>query len=930
MAAQATATVTAIAVTSNDVTLAQKGDETTISVAANADVSVAGDVTVELWRAGDASAVEAKSVAYTVGTGQQGTVSFVVSEPGVYYAVAGGVSSLDNSGATYQNAVVKAGTAADSSDWASGTGYTFDYNVEKANGAYTVTGDEQIWVEQVTDVFGNEVDDTTYGVVYLKADGTIVPATDAVNGRAGGFPEAVTSPASFQIAVVQGDLTNVNIEALQNLDGLRMYVGPTHVDTFTLRPDTVSLEGATAFEWIGQDTDEQDGSDTEFMYTGNTLKVGVMAGGKAVTSNGYTAAIKTAPLPDGATASSASVTAAGYIQITNPHAGEYVVTIVGDGKAYSGTYDLTFTVDKLDLSAVEVTAPDFEAAASSYETNPETYFKADGQKVAASTIVAAFFSYTAPDGTTQLDSANPISDMSNPGTYVYKVTPAASTFEEDICGEAFPEVGVYSALAEYYYGSDQIVEGTANAPFETFVTSLGEAFNPNSITVTYDDTTANASRHGFTATVEDSEGNVVTDYSQAGVYKLTLTAEEDGSFEEGGTVTAYFKVLASHITAGAVNAYAAIDGKMLSATATGFPYKAAAYDYDLIVKEKDGGATVDPSLYEVELTDAETGEAVEAIQEVGSYEIQVSIDGTDVPDDAFKVEVTKAELVAAKANADFFALPADGSAASPAFTANTEADFKGLSLELTDENSDVVYWNADMTEKVAAEDLTEAGDYVAEITVLSTEPSFETPDPIYAAFKVSKTAVYADVDANAWYAESVYKAAEADYGYMTGIPGTNLFLPEGTITRAQSAQVLYNMAGGKNDTGYYPTQFSDVDPEAWYALPVLWASEAGIVTGMGDTGTFAPDQNVTREQAATMLWRYMKAQGKDVSGSADLAAYADGSSVSGWAAEAMAWAVDAEVFGVGTDVLRPADTLTRAEMAAISVRVQPDGAIERS
>ena len=79
-----------------------------------------------------------------------------------------------------------------------------------------------------------------------------------------------------------------------------------------------------------------------------------------------------------------------------------------------------------------------------------------------------------------------------------------------------------------------------------------------------------------------------------------------------------------------------------------------------------------------------------------------------------------------------------------------------------------------------------------------------------------------------------------------------------------------------------------------------------------------------------MLWRYMKAQGKDVSGSADLAAYADGSSVSGWAAEAMAWAVDAEVFGVGTDVLRPQDDMSRAEMAATAVRVQPDGMIERA
>ena len=125
----------------------------------------------------------------------------------------------------------------------------------------------------------------------------------------------------------------------------------------------------------------------------------------------------------------------------------------------------------------------------------------------------------------------------------------------------------------------------------------------------------------------------------------------------------------------------------------------------------------------------------------------------------------------------------------------------------------------------------------------------------------------------------------------------------------------------------FPTPFSDVPELAWFAQPVAWATEAGVVTGMGDTGTFAPYENATREQVATMFDRYAAAQGMDVTGSAVLSGYADGAQVSAWAAEAVAWAVEAGVFGQGTDELRPSDPISRAEVAAMAVRMQPEALV---
>lgn len=156
-------------------------------------------------------------------------------------------------------------------------------------------------------------------------------------------------------------------------------------------------------------------------------------------------------------------------------------------------------------------------------------------------------------------------------------------------------------------------------------------------------------------------------------------------------------------------------------------------------------------------------------------------------------------------------------------------------------------------------------------------------------------------------------------GWMNGISGTQ-FAPEGTMTRAMLVTALWRMAGQPAPSG--EAVFSDVPSGTWYTDAVLWAAENGIVAGVGKN-RFRPDGFITREQLATVLYRYAAWQGKD--GSFDpLPDFPDGGSASQWAKDALAWAVTEKLLNGtvidGTRFLCPADCATRAQIAAILMR----------
>ena len=190
--------------------------------------------------------------------------------------------------------------------------------------------------------------------------------------------------------------------------------------------------------------------------------------------------------------------------------------------------------------------------------------------------------------------------------------------------------------------------------------------------------------------------------------------------------------------------------------------------------------------------------------------------------------------------------------------------------------------------------------------------------------------LFSDVATDDWFYGEVSKAAKN--GYVKGIAGTKLYAPNQGMTRGDVCVVLLRMAGGDLDynedgsvnTNFgYNTPFADVDAHTYYAKAIQWAAQMGIVTGFS-ADTFGPEQTVTREQFATMLARYAKATGADIDEGADISAYADASSVSDWATSFVKWAVGADVMGQNTDVLAPGKDVSRAEVAAMAVRYQPN------
>ncbi|MCI7473188.1 MAG: S-layer homology domain-containing protein [Clostridiales bacterium] len=178
-----------------------------------------------------------------------------------------------------------------------------------------------------------------------------------------------------------------------------------------------------------------------------------------------------------------------------------------------------------------------------------------------------------------------------------------------------------------------------------------------------------------------------------------------------------------------------------------------------------------------------------------------------------------------------------------------------------------------------------------------------------------KTMPFTDVPGH-WAAEGIAWAYGNDL--MNGT-GETTFAPNDRLNRAMLTAILYRLAGKPAVTGESKA-FMDVVPDTWYTSSVAWASANGVVNGMGD-GTFAPMDAITREQLAVMLYRYAQYIRLDTSAKGDLSKFTDGSQVSSWASEAMAWAVGTGMIsGKTANIIDPSGTATRAETATILMR----------
>ena len=174
---------------------------------------------------------------------------------------------------------------------------------------------------------------------------------------------------------------------------------------------------------------------------------------------------------------------------------------------------------------------------------------------------------------------------------------------------------------------------------------------------------------------------------------------------------------------------------------------------------------------------------------------------------------------------------------------------------------------------------------------------------------------FTDVVAGTWY----YGAAAYAYnnGLFAGMTPTT-FAPNATMTRAMLVSVLWRLAGAPAPKA--PNTFVDVPDGAWYTDAATWAAENGVVSGIGGS-RFDPSGFVTREQTAEILYNYAHSKGYDVSARADLTAFPDAGSVSGWAEEALSWANAAGLINGtvrdGQTILDPQGSASRAQVAMI-------------
>lgn len=202
---------------------------------------------------------------------------------------------------------------------------------------------------------------------------------------------------------------------------------------------------------------------------------------------------------------------------------------------------------------------------------------------------------------------------------------------------------------------------------------------------------------------------------------------------------------------------------------------------------------------------------------------------------------------------------------------------------------------------------------ISEDDILGTEIA---PSEYQIATSSIPGTIFDDVAANSWYAP--YVEYVLNKGIMTGM-GNNTFAPGETLARAHFATVLYRLSGSEPVT--YSPDFPDVPDGTFFTAPVLWAAQDDVDVIRGyDNGNFGPTNPITREQLATMLYRYTAYLGLDIETKGDLSTYPDADTVSPFAQEAMEWAVGVGIITGDQGLLNPEGISCRAVCAAMIQR----------
>ena len=632
---------------------------------------------------------------------------------------------------------------------------------------------------------------------------------------------------------------------------------------------------------------------------------------------------------------------------TVQNAGEYTAELTGKGAYEGSTATVKFTVDKLDLSTATITTSAVQADESTgvnvgdcavVNGDPDLTIQALVNAGIIDTSDSSAWGqvrYYGPDGKIYANGADgyegwaKASQKKIGGYEIY--AKAAESAEDNVVGDCHFTVDVvtetvdadsflYDGVAMNDGDPDTVTDGELDGSLVD--QSKGESYDASLFSI------AGKKDVDFTVSLGTEEGNAV------GTHTVVVEIANPGDYSIGGSSYATFTVVAGTIDTAEMDAVAIIDGVNVPFGSTSTP----TYDGEAVVPAISVScgdkALVAGEDYTVTYTDA-AGNPVEEMVNAGTYTVTIESDAYEITDpNWFKVEIQKRTL-------DYpikVVTNVQNSEAEPGILYTGEEIAVGFYGTFKNADNDEVkvaldpswyllsglqYMAEDAVAYSPATQVLGVGSYKVNVSPTAACVNYTWKADNGVKFQVVDDAYFTDVHADQWYAGEVNDAATQ--GYIKGVGDTKLFMPMNSINRAELSQVLFNMAGQPLWGGIaYPTPFSDVPELAWFAQPVSWASQAGIVTGMGDTGTFAPYDNATREQVATMFYRYAQTQGMDVSGRADLSGYADEAAVSGWAADAVAWAVESGVFGQGTETLRPSDPISRAEVAAMAIRLQPE------
>ena len=362
---------------------------------------------------------------------------------------------------------------------------------------------------------------------------------------------------------------------------------------------------------------------------------------------------------------------------------------------------------------------------------------------------------------------------------------------------------------------------------------------------------------------------------------------------------------------------------------------------DVSVNGKDALASVDKDDVDSAVK-AVKGSAEEIVIDAVSGKKGIEKSEVTIPAASVKkiADDTKASLVIKTdagdikiANKDLSGV-ADGSGSDVTFTVEKNDDgsvkvsVKSDGKEITSEEPIIkVSFKADdkLMKSLAGKTGTDNSDLVAAIVKADkaneiVRKSIVSSDGTVTADVASGTAItvtangktFDDVDAQKWYVNAVGFAVSHEL--FDGISDTE-FAPDKSMTRGMFVTVLNRLANAENFAG--KADFSDVTADKWYATGTAWAAANKIVSGYGD-GKFGPDDAVTREQMAVIMYNFTKAMGYDVTGSASLDKFSDSASVDSWAADAVKWAVGSGVMSGNADgTLNPLGTATRAQVATI-------------